>query len=140
MFVLLLGEYFNRTGDLATVRDLWPHAKAALNWIDTYGDRDGDGFVEYYRQTKEGLANQGWKDSQDAIFHSDGRYAEGAIALCEVQAYVYGAKRHAATLAAVLGEESFGSNCTCRRRHSAKTLKTSFGARRFRVRVGVGWR
>jgi glycogen debranching enzyme len=63
-----------------------------------YGDRDGDGFVEYYRQTKEGLANQGWKDSQDAVFHHDGRMAQGPIALCEVQAYVYGAKRHAATL------------------------------------------
>ena len=103
LFVLLLGEYFRRTGDLATVRSLWPHAEAALAWIDRYGDRDGDGFVEYYRQTKEGLANQGWKDSFDAIFHHDGRLAEGPIALCEVQAYVYGAKRHAAVLAEALG-------------------------------------
>src|ERR1700677_1381226 len=106
LFVLLLGEYFSRTGDLATVRSLWPNAKAALDWIDTYGDRDGDGFVEYYRQTKEGLANQGWKDSQDAIFHRNGAYAEGPIALCEVQAYVYGAKRQAAVLAAALGHQA----------------------------------
>jgi glycogen debranching enzyme len=105
LFVLLLGEYFMRTGDLDTVRELWPNARAALTWIDTYGDRDRDGFVEYYRQTKEGLANQGWKDSQDAIFHSSGEYAQGPIALCEVQAYVYGAKRHAATLAAALGAD-----------------------------------
>ena len=77
LFVLLLGEYFARTGDLDTVRTLGRTRKRRLHWIDTYGDRDGDGFVEYYRQTKEGLANQGWKDSQDAVFHRDGRYAEG---------------------------------------------------------------
>lgn len=103
LFVLLLGEYFSRTGDLETIRELWPNALAALKWIDTCGDRDGDGFVEYFRQTQGGLANQGWKDSQDAVFHRDGRYATGPIALCEVQAYVYGAKRHASTLAAALG-------------------------------------
>jgi glycogen debranching enzyme len=106
LFVLLLGEYFVRTGDLESVRSLWPNAEAALRWIDTYGDRDGDGFVEYYRQTQEGLANQGWKDSHDAIFHSDGRRAEGPIALCEVQAYVYGAKRHGALLAGALGHHA----------------------------------
>ncbi len=110
LFVLLLGEYFVRTGDLDTVRALWPNVEAALRWIDTYGDRDGDGFVEYYRQTKEGLANQGWKDSHDAIFHSDGSTAEGPIALCEVQAYVYGAKRHAALLAGALGFHSHGAS------------------------------
>jgi glycogen debranching enzyme len=106
LFVLLLGEYFVRTGDLELVRALWPNAEAALRWIDTYGDRDRDGFVEYYRQTKEGLANQGWKDSHDAIFHSDGRTAQGPIALCEVQAYVYGAKRHGALLAGALGHHA----------------------------------
>ena len=110
LFLLLLGEYFARTGDLATVRELWPNAEAALRWIDVYGDRDGDGFVEYYRQTKQGLANQGWKDSQDAIFHSDGRLAEGPIALCEVQAYVYGAKRHAAILAGALGQHELAAS------------------------------
>jgi glycogen debranching enzyme len=83
---------------------------AALHWIDTYGDRDGDGFVEYYRQTNTGLANQGWKDSQDAVFHSDGRAAEGPIALCEVQAYVYGAKRHCALLATALGHHAQASS------------------------------
>jgi glycogen debranching enzyme len=106
LFVLLLGEYFVRTGDLDTVRELWPNAEAALRWVDTYGDRDGDGFVEYYRQTKEGLANQGWKDSHDSIFHADGTTAEGPIALCEVQAYVYGAKRHGALLAGALGHHA----------------------------------
>jgi glycogen debranching enzyme len=122
LFVLLLGEYFARTADLETVRELWPNALAALNWIDTYGDRDGDGFVEYLRQTGSGLANQGWKDSQDAIFHSGGQYATGAIALCEVQAYVYGAKRHAAVLAAVLGLESLAKAL----QQQAKVLQEKF--------------
>ena len=109
LFLLLMGEYFVRTGDLDTVRALWPNAVAALRWMDVYGDRDGDGFVEYYRRTKDGLANQGWKDSYDAVFHSDGRMAEGPIALCEVQAYVYGAKRHGALLAGALGHHALAA-------------------------------
>jgi glycogen debranching enzyme len=125
LFVLLLGEYFRRTGDLDTVRTLWPNAEAALGWIDRYGDRDGDGFVEYYRQTPEGLANQGWKDSGDAIFHHDGRTAEGPIALCEVQAYVYGAKRHAATLAEALGHADRASALASQ----AEELRRNFEAR-----------
>jgi glycogen debranching enzyme len=102
LFVLLLGEYFKRTGDLETVRELWPNVETALRWIDTYGDPDGDGFVEYHRQDGRGLINQGWKDSHDSIFHEDGRTANGPVALCEVQAYVYGAKQHAAQMAAAL--------------------------------------
>ena len=102
LFVMLAGEYFKRTGDLQTVRELWPNIEAALYWIDNYGDPDGDGFVEYQRKNADGLINQGWKDSHDAIFHEDGRIAEGPIALCEVQAYVYAAKRHAAALALTL--------------------------------------
>ena len=103
LFVMLAGSYFERTGDLATLRALWPHIIAALDWIDHYGDRDGDGFVEYSRQNNEGLVNQGWKDSHDAIFHADGSTAVGPIALCEVQAYVYAAKRGAAAIAHALG-------------------------------------
>ena len=92
LFVLLAARYFLRTGDQATIRALWPNIEAALAWIDHYGDRDGDGFVEYYRVSENGLANQGWKDSHDSIFHADGRLATGPIALCEVQAYVYAAE------------------------------------------------
>lgn len=125
LFVFLLGEYFARTGDLDTVRTLWPNAVAALTWMDTYGDRDGDGFVEYYRQTKEGLANQGWKDSQDAVFHRNGQYAEGPIALCEVQAYVYGAKRHASLLAAALGSRAHAE----RLQVQADALRENFEAK-----------
>jgi glycogen debranching enzyme len=91
LFVLLLGE-LRRWGlhdDL--VEALLPHADRALAWIDEFGDRDGDGYVEYQQQTSAGLANQGWKDSWDAIRFADGRMAEPPIALCEVQAYVYAA-------------------------------------------------
>jgi glycogen debranching enzyme len=103
LFIVLAGLYFERTGDLETVAALWPHLDSALSWIDTYGDRDRDGFVEYQRMGKNGLVNQGWKDSIDSIFHADGRSAEGAIALCEVQGYVYAAKRHAAKIAEAMG-------------------------------------
>jgi glycogen debranching enzyme len=103
LFVMLAGLYAERTGDDATIVELWPAIEAALAWIDGPGDPDGDGFIEYYRATEEGLANQGWKDSQDAIFHADGRLAEGPIALAEVQGYVYSAKLLAARCAKRLG-------------------------------------
>jgi glycogen debranching enzyme len=104
LFVMLIGEYFARTGDLDTVRRLWPNVMAALRWIDNSGDPDRDGFVEYHRQSATGLVNQGWKDSAVAIFHADGELAKGPIALCEVQGYVFAGKRHAAALALALGE------------------------------------
>ncbi len=103
LFVVLAGAYYERTGDRPFLESLWPHVEAALRWMDTRGDADGDGFVEYFRRSPTGLANQGWKDSHDAIFHTDGRLAEGPIALCEVQGYVYLARRAAAELAGVLG-------------------------------------
>ena len=105
LFVLLTGLYLERTGDSETIAELWPNIEAALAWIDGPGDPDGDGFVEYLRASEQGLANQGWKDSQDAIFHADGRLAEGGIALVEVQAYVYAAKRMAARCARRLGRD-----------------------------------
>jgi glycogen debranching enzyme len=103
LFVMLAGLYAERTGDDATIVELWPAIEAALAWIDGPGDPDGDGFIEYYRATEQGLANQGWKDSHDAIFHADGRLAEGPIALAEVQGYVYCAKNLAANCAERLG-------------------------------------
>jgi glycogen debranching enzyme len=103
LFVMLAGLYAERTGDDAIIVELWPAIEAALSWIDRSGDRDGDGFVEYYRATERGLANQGWKDSEDAIFHADGRLAEGPIALAEVQGYVYCAKQVLARCAERLG-------------------------------------
>jgi glycogen debranching enzyme len=103
LFVMLAARYFQRTGDIETMRELWPNIDAALSWIDAYGDRDGDGFVEYYRVSENGLANQGWKDSSDSIMHADGTLATGPIALCEVQGYVYAAKKEGAVLATALG-------------------------------------
>jgi len=82
LFVILAGAYFERTGDRAFLRALWPHVERALAWIDESGDRDGDGFVEYGRRSASGLLHQGWKDSQDSVFHADGSLAEGPIALC----------------------------------------------------------
>jgi glycogen debranching enzyme len=103
LFVLLAGLYVERTGDDATLAELWPAIEAALRWIDGAGDPDQDGFVEYQRASEQGLANQGWKDSYDAIFHADGRLAEGYIALAEVQGYVFAGKHLAARCALRLG-------------------------------------
>ncbi|MFY9953106.1 glycogen debranching N-terminal domain-containing protein [Bradyrhizobium sp.] len=103
LFVLLAGLYVERTGDEETLAELWPAIEAALGWIDGAGDPDGDGFVEYQRASEQGLANQGWKDSYDAIFHADGRFADGYIALAEVQGYVFAAKRLAARCALRMG-------------------------------------
>jgi len=103
---MLAGAYYKRTGDHAFAESIWPNIERALEWIDRYGDSDGDGFVEYARKAKHGLIHQGWKDSHDAVFHSDGTSAEGPIALCEVQGYVYAAKIAASELAKVLGDAS----------------------------------
>jgi glycogen debranching enzyme len=103
LFVLLAGLYVERTGDDETLAELWPSIEAALHWIDGAGDPDQDGFVEYQRASEQGLANQGWKDSYDAIFHADGRLAEGYIALSEVQGYVFAGKHLAARCALRLG-------------------------------------
>ena len=103
LFVLLAGLYVERTGDDETLAELWPAIEAALRWIDGAGDPDGDGFIEYQRASEQGLANQGWKDSYDAIFHADGKLAEGYIALAEVQGYVFAGKHLAARCALRLG-------------------------------------
>lgn len=103
LFIVLAAAYYERTGDMEFLRSIWSNIRAALRWIDHYGDRDGDGFVEYERQTEHGLVQQGWKDSDDSIFHSDGKLAAGPIALCEVQGYVYAAKRGIAAVAKDMG-------------------------------------
>ncbi|WP_202919061.1 amylo-alpha-1,6-glucosidase [Saccharothrix deserti] len=91
LFVVLLGELSRWGIDRDQVAAMIPHVDRALEWIERYGDRDGDGFVEYHRATERGLANQGWKDSWDGVNFADGRIARGPIALCEVQGYVYAA-------------------------------------------------
>lgn len=103
LFIVLAGEYWRRTADREFVGTLWPCIEAALGWLDTSGDPDGDGFIEYHRRSSDGLVHQGWKDSQDSIFHEDGRAADGPIALCEVQGYAFAARRAAAEMADALG-------------------------------------
>ncbi len=104
LFVLLAGAYFRRTADAALIEQIWPHLLAALHWMDAYGDADGDGFIEYARHSDDGLVQQGWRDSNDSVWHEDGTLAAGPIALCEVQGYAYGAWRAAADLAAMRGD------------------------------------
>ncbi len=121
LFVMLAGAYYERTGDRGFLETLWPHLELALRWMDTYGDPDGDGFVEYARHSSSGLLHQGWKDSHDAVFHADGSLAGGPIALCEVQGYVYAAKHGAAALAQALerterADELFRQAATLRER------------------------
>ena len=103
LFIMLAGMYFSRTGDRETIETIWPAIEAALAWCDGHGKRNPDGFLEYFRETESGLANQGWKDSQDSIFHADGSLAKGPIALCEVQGYLFAAKEAASRLAETLG-------------------------------------
>ncbi|HET9690170.1 MAG TPA: glycogen debranching N-terminal domain-containing protein [Acidimicrobiales bacterium] len=104
LFVVVLGE-LRRWGVAASEGDtLLAHADRALAWIRDYGDRDGDGFVEYQRLTPHGLVNQGWKDSFDGITFADGTVAEAPIALCEVQGYVYAAYLARAELATADGD------------------------------------
>jgi glycogen debranching enzyme len=122
LFVMLLGEL--RRWDLAddVVDRLLPHADRALAWIETFGDRDGDGFVEYCRQSDRGLVNQGWKDSWDAIRHADGELADAPIALCEVQGYVY-----AAYIARAHFAQEAGDGPTCARYQAkAEDLRRRF--------------
>jgi glycogen debranching enzyme len=107
LFIMLADAYYQRTGDCGFVEGIWDNIQRALYWMDEYGDCDHDGFVEYSRRTDKGLLHQGWKDSNDSIFHADGSAAAPPIALCEVQGYVYAAKQGAARLSRVLGDEKY---------------------------------
>jgi glycogen debranching enzyme len=102
LYLILLSEVWRWTDDAALVRDLKEPALRALEWIDRYGDRDGDGLLEYARRTERGLANQSWKDSGDSQRFADGTLAQAPIAPCEVQGYVYDAKLRTAELARIV--------------------------------------
>jgi glycogen debranching enzyme len=122
LFVMLAGEYYVRTGDKKLIEQLWRNIMAAVRWMDDYGDVDGDGFVEYAAHGNKGLVQQGWKDSNDSVFHADGSLAVPPIALCEVQGYVYAAKLAAAYLSSELGHEKI-----CKELESqASTLREKF--------------
>jgi glycogen debranching enzyme len=122
LFLWLFGRYVMTTGDLHLAEQLWPNVERALAWIEKYGDADGDGYVEYLRETPTGLANQGWKDSFDSISHADGTLARPPIALCEVQGYVYAGYLAVAEVAARMNRNAVASELSDR----AETLKENF--------------
>jgi glycogen debranching enzyme len=122
LWLILLGATFDWTGDRELVDRLWPNALAALSWIDTYGDRDGDGLIEYERRSERGLMNQGWKDSHDAIRDRTGHLAVPPTALAEVQGYVFDAKRRLAALARVRGDDELAE----RLEREAEALRVRF--------------
>jgi glycogen debranching enzyme len=119
LFVMLAAAYYRRTGDLDFISSIWKNIGRALDWMDHYGDVDGDGFLEYSRRSGKGLVQQGWKDSHDSVFYEDGALAEAPIALCEVQGYAYAAKKGAAELASALGFSDL-SNRLAQQAHALK--------------------
>ncbi|HMN85997.1 MAG TPA: amylo-alpha-1,6-glucosidase [Bauldia sp.] len=129
LFVVLAGAYADRTGDLAFIDTLWPALEAAMAWMEDAGDSDRDGLVDYARQQASGLANQGWKDSYDAVFHADGRFPRAPVALVEVQGYVFAARRAMSALARRRGEIDKAN----RWRRQAVTMRTAI-ERRFWMR------
>jgi glycogen debranching enzyme len=122
LWLVLLGATYDWTGDRGLVDRLWPNAIAALRWIDEWGDRDGDGFVEYERRSPRGLLNQGWKDSGDAIRDRKGQQSRAPIALAEVQGYVFDAKTRMASLARMRGELKLADRLL----RDAETLRARF--------------
>lgn len=122
LFLMLGGYYYRRSGDRELIERLWPNFERALQWIDGYGDQDGDGFVEYSKKSPNGLLQQGWKDSDDSVFHDDGSIAEPPIALCEVQGYAYEAKLQMAWIAKELGNEKAAEQLS----RQAQQLKVKF--------------
>ena len=133
LFVVLAGAYIEATEDKEFLREIWPAILKALEWIDGPGDPDGDGFVEYARETENGLSNQGWKDSHDAIFNRDGTLAEGPLALVEVQGYVYEAKNAAARMARMQGDD----NLALRLKDEAAALQKRFEEKFWSPEIGT---
>jgi glycogen debranching enzyme len=131
LWLILLSETFNWTADEQMVKDLLPHAYRALEWIDLYGDLDGDGFIEYQRRSSKGLVNQGWKDSWDAIMHRDGEVAKAPIALCEVQGYVYEAKYRMASLMRSFGDTRTADKLKREAAEMAKRFEKAFWMPKF---------
>ncbi|MCD7036096.1 amylo-alpha-1,6-glucosidase [Metabacillus sp. GX 13764] len=122
LFLVLLTQYVKWTGDTEIFKELEGNVTAALNWIDQYGDRDGDLFVEYHQESEKGIANQGWKDSGDSVVHRNGEYAHTPIALAEVQGYVYQAKTGIAEIYDFLGKSEAAETL----RSQAQRLKEKF--------------
>ena len=108
-FLVMLGQYLAWTGDRETVRRLLPAARRALEWLERYGDLNGDGFLEYRCRSAKGEKNQGWKDSHTAIVDTAGQVVDNPVAPSEVQAYWYAALRHSAFAFALCGDRAFAA-------------------------------
>ena len=122
LFIVLAGAYVERTGDDALIDELWPALERAAQWVIDKCDRNPYGLLDYQRTSERGLANQGWKDSHDSVFHADGRFPDGPIALVEVQAYA------CAALDAM-------SMCSHRRGHAADATRYALRAKTLRDQV-----
>lgn len=122
LYLMLAGMYYKQTADLTTIKKIWNNIKAGIEWIDKYGDLDGDGFVEYDNHSEKGLTNQGWKDSYDSIMYANGDLCEGPIALCEVQGYVYSAKKNISLIAKALNQNDYAEKL----HNEAKELREKF--------------
>ncbi len=122
LFLFLAGSYYERCGDAEFLNGLWPSLQAALDWTNDWGDRDRDGYIEYEKKASGGLSQQGWKDSEDSVFHANGQLAAPPIALCEVQGYAYAAKRQLARVADALGKKEIAENL----RREAEELRAKF--------------
>jgi glycogen debranching enzyme len=126
LFVMLAARYCRETDDAAAAAQLWPNVERALAWMDDYGDPDGDGFLEYARHDASGLVHQGWKDSNDSIFHADGSLARAPIATCEHQAYAFAARLGAAELAERLGRDRVAADLRARAAELQRRFDAAF--------------
>jgi glycogen debranching enzyme len=133
LFVALASAYYRRTADLEFIRSLWPNILRALDWIDKYGDQDGDGFVEYGTRSPTGLKNLGWKDSDDSISDEFGKLSSTPIALVEVQGYVYMAQLGAAEIAKTLGDDALAKSLSSK----AGILKQKFNEQFWDEQLGT---
>jgi len=125
LFVILASEYLRWTGDLKFARTIWPNIRLAIEWMDKWGDLNGDGFLEY-RRSEMGLVHQGWRDSWNAVYHDDGSPPSYPIAPCEVQGYAYAARKGAAEIAAKLGEHDLAAELTRRARDLQRKYERKF--------------
>jgi glycogen debranching enzyme len=126
LFVMLAGAYADRTGDMEFIESLWPSLIAAMEWIDSDGDSDKDGFLDYTASKANGLINQAWKDSNDSIFHADGSLARGPVAVVEVQGYVYAARRAMAVMSQRRGDQAFADHWLSRAEELRELVEAKF--------------
>ena len=139
LFISVLSYLYQWLGDPAVLRRYLPNAEAAMAWIDSAGDRDGDGFQEYATRSSHGYYNQGWKDAEDAIQHEDGAIAPLPLAVCELQGYAYDAKIRLATIYDILGQPEDGVRFCARPASSTSDQRSVLVGCRRDVLHGSRW-